>query len=237
MPNGPIPITQDFLTAVRLGRITGWSDNHQDFGSNSIGTSFVDVWWAGSAEEYLTTAELLDVFSSDTDDDGTVLIIGLDQNDVEITESVVLDGTNVVNTTTAFKFVNYAKMTTATTGSDNNLGNITMRPTTSTTKTKAYIPIGQGHTAKSQYRVPAGKRAIIYDWDAHAGKNDDFVVFMQILDNGAWHTENRLLIYQNTGHEEIHHVLSTGGQVRVTAKSGNASRPIYGHFKYLLGPA
>ena len=103
------------------------------FGHNAdVGTSLEVVSDAGGTQAYLASAEILQVVSSDADDDAgdtgaiTVQISGLDANYVLQSETVTLNGTANVATTKSFLRVWQAQVLTAgTTGT--NEGTISIK--------------------------------------------------------------------------------------------------------------
>jgi uncharacterized protein YrzB (UPF0473 family) len=86
------------------GNESGLKTIHE-FGHNlNVDTNYKTLWSVGTTYSYLSSATILKISSSDTnDDDGdngarTVLVQGLDTHYNEIEEIVTLDGQNAVNT-------------------------------------------------------------------------------------------------------------------------------------------
>lgn len=157
---------EPFELQVSRGQITGHT-RFCPFGFNAaVGTSPETMWTAGATYTYPSTATVLTVVSSSTDDDGspvgtgarTVTIIGLDANYDEVSETVTMNGTTNVTTTQTFLRVNEAIVATAgSTGS--NVGAITIANTTPVTL--AEIVATAGISQQCVYTVPNGKSAYI----------------------------------------------------------------------------
>jgi hypothetical protein len=131
--------------------------------NNDIDTAAVEVIASqGGSIAIMTTAGTLDCVSSSTEDDtgGTgaslILISGVDENNLAITEYVTLDGVTPVTTTNSFLGVN--RVVVITTGSnDANVGNITIDDTANAVGIQAYIPAGLSVTQQCIYHVPISR--------------------------------------------------------------------------------
>lgn len=133
------------------------------------------VWAVGGEWSPTAGAELVDIVSSSAQDANTtgtgawiVLITGLDADYNEVEEFVNLNGTNTVQTTTAYRYIN--QVAVAFSGSSNfNVGNITFNQTTSG-DSLAYIPAEESVTQQVVYTVPNGFRGYLAGTLINIGK-------------------------------------------------------------------
>lgn len=133
--------------------------------SSLIDGTLLPVWDVNQAKPYLTTAAIMKISSSSTDDTSagtgarTIAIYGLDQNYNPISESVILDGQTAVNTGNAYLRVLSLVVTTAGSGGA-NAGVIYAGTGTVTTGVPAVVhelaPIGMNKSQTAAYTVPAG---------------------------------------------------------------------------------
>jgi cephalosporin-C deacetylase-like acetyl esterase len=130
------------------------------------------VWPNGGTVPHPTTASVLDIVSTSTDDDAagtgarTVFIEGLDNNYNVVSETVVLDGTTVVETVNSFLYVN--QLYVATTGSGGvNAGEITAKVSTTLYD---LIAVGYNQRTTAHYCVPAGYTAYLTEGAITAGQ-------------------------------------------------------------------
>lgn len=134
------------------------------FGRNSDTDGPEDIWNGGGFYTGFPTgsAETLTISSSSAEDGAgtqtgvlTMRITGLDTNFASITEDVTLNGTSGVTTVQSFKRMNRAYALTA--GSNTlNVGDITIKHTTTTANVFAFIPAGFSQTEIAGYTIPAG---------------------------------------------------------------------------------
>ena len=130
------------------------------------------VWPNGGTVPHPTTASVLDIVSTSTDDDAagtgarTVFIEGLDNNYNVVSETVVLDGTTVVETVNSYLYVN--QLYVATTGSGGvNAGEITAKVDTTLYD---LIAVGYNQRTTAHYCVPAGYTAYLTQGVITAGQ-------------------------------------------------------------------
>jgi hypothetical protein len=113
-------------------------------------TGFIAVWEEDANYEYMSSANTLDLVSTDGGDtDVTVKLIGLDNDYNVIEEVVALDGANTVTTTSDFLRVN-----DLVTIGGNAVGDVTV--TGDGTITVAKMLAGSGRNQAAIYTVPAG---------------------------------------------------------------------------------
>lgn len=119
-----------------------------------------DIWSAGGTKTDTTSADVLEVLSSNAADTAagtgarTVLIYGYDSNYDFITEAVTLNGTSAVETTQSFIDI-YRCIVTSSGSGVYNAGNITIRQKTGPI-TVGQIPAGYNITQMSHFIIPNG---------------------------------------------------------------------------------
>ena len=171
--------SKSFLFKVGVGQEVGHSSGTK-FGFNSdIDTSSdpEDVWEGGGNYTGLpvTTSETINVFSSSSNDSSggtgarTVTLYGLNQNWVEISETVTMNGTTAVTTVNQWRRMNRMKVKTGgSTGG--NVGTITARHTTTTANVFATLPASRNQTAIAAMTVPLGKKLFILNYSVNMGR-------------------------------------------------------------------
>lgn len=161
-----ISTVKDFLIEVNMGNVAGQELVHWFGDNDAVGTSEEDIWGNGGTLVHLTSAETMDIISTDTTNDifnginaRSVIIIGLDENFTEINETVLLN--NVVNTTTK-EFIRIFRMFVVDVGGYGAINSGRIIATASTNGTvQSSIEIGEGQSTTTHYTVPAGKTAYI----------------------------------------------------------------------------
>lgn len=119
-----------------------------------------DIWSGGGVYPWMTASTALEIVSSSANDAAagtgarTVLILGLDINYVEVSQTVTLDGTLAVALPSNLFRIQSALIASAGTGKV-NAGTLTVRDAGAGT-TRAVIQLGYGVTKQSAYTVPAG---------------------------------------------------------------------------------
>ncbi len=171
----------------RIGNI----DHHDKlgkFGENpSVGSSEEDIWDAGEAYSYLTSAERLKISSDDANDteEGTglrtVQIYGLSETYAEINEIVILNGLTGVETDNSF--IRIFRMIGRSAGSDGkNVGNILAKNNVESI-TLAQIQEGHGQTLMALWTVPRGKKLYLVQWygacSASGGRDTQFHLYIR----------------------------------------------------------
>jgi len=176
----------DFGINVQKGLVDNFSAVGQ-FGYNpDVSTSFETVTSVGGIYVYPTSATTAVATSSNTaaDNNGTVLISGLDENYNLASETITIGG--AASTTTFIRVFN-ARMLTANTG-DANVGTITI---TVDSKTVATIPVGYGSNLSCIYTVPVNKRAWIVSASIGMSKQKELEskIMVKGINNGnVWNT-------------------------------------------------
>jgi hypothetical protein len=130
------------------------------------------IWPDGGTVPHPTTAAVLDIVSTSTADDAagtgarTVFIEGLDNNYNVISETVILDGTTVVETVNSYLYVNQFYVATAGTGGV-NAGEITAKVGATLYD---LIAVGYNQRTTAHYCVPAGYTAYLTEAVLTAGQ-------------------------------------------------------------------
>lgn len=161
----------DFLLLVAEGKIPGKRIVHK-FGKNpEVGTTGFDTIWNGGGVYTgfnAIAAETVTIVSSSADDTllgiglQTIRIYGLDADFNEQEEDVELDGLNQVLSIKEYIRLDRAKGLTSGGGTyGSNIGDITIRQSTTTANVFAVIPIGYNSTMIAAYTIPAGKNGYI----------------------------------------------------------------------------
>lgn len=130
------------------------------------------IWPDGGTVPHPTTASVLDIVSTSTDDDAagtgarTVFIEGLNSNYNVVSETVTLDGTTAVETVNSYLYINQFYVATAGTGGV-NAGEITAKLDTTLYD---LIAVGYNQRATAHYCVPAGYTAYLTEGAITAGQ-------------------------------------------------------------------
>ena len=167
-------IPADFYLEVAKGNVVGHSlkvvRGHN--GDIDIGTE--DVWEAGGSITYLTSAETMEIASSDANDTSagtgarTLLLEGVDGTGAYASETITLNGTTDVTSSNSYLRVNFMTLQTAgTTGY--NVGNITATATTAAT-IQDEMDATEGVSQSSHHTVPLGKKCYIVKVEVNCAK-------------------------------------------------------------------
>lgn len=149
----------------RIGDTKTW--NKWGYNSDIDSAASETIWSVGGDFTRLTSAETLDVSSSNAADSSastgarSIVIYGVDANYLEQIEVVTMNGTTPV--TTAGTWLGVNRMSVYSTGSgDENAGDITAEATTAAT-VQAEIPAGKGSTQHAFFFVQSNHTALM-DW-------------------------------------------------------------------------
>ena len=163
---------EPFGLQVSRGQIMGHSA-FSIFGYNGdLDQTEESVWPDGSTVPHPTTASVLDIVSTSTDDDAagtgarTVFIEGLDGSYNVVSETVILDGTTAVETVNSYLYVNQFYVVTTGTGGV-NAGEITAKVDTTLYD---LIAVGYNQRTTAHYCVPAGYTAYLTEGVITAGQ-------------------------------------------------------------------
>lgn len=190
----PDAIGQDFNLMISAGKVPGVTAV-TEFGRNVDMANGIQetLWGTGGLFVPLTTAQPLNIVSSDAQDNpaGTgaaaVRVWGLTAWDAaETSEKVSLDGLSSVQTVNDYVIVNKVKVTGAGSGRT-NAGNIVVSGDTDGT-TQATVRTGRAQTEQGVYGVPENKVAFITEIVAAITSNN--AATME-LDMYAWEHADR----------------------------------------------
>ena len=143
---------EPFDLQVARGQIAGHSTVSIFGYQPSIGTTSIAVWENASAYAFPASASTMTVASnSSTDNGATVLVVGLDANWNQISETVTIatGGTTTVN---SYLRINNLFFATPASGQTTNVGQITIKVSTTT---YGQINVGIGKSQNAWYSVPA----------------------------------------------------------------------------------
>jgi len=150
-----------------------------------------DLWPKGGTLAYLTTAETMDINSTEAADTDplSVFISGLDGDYLEVSEVITLNGTTPVTTTQAFLRVNFMFLSgTGTT----NAGEITATASISL-DAQCTMAIGKAISQHGFFTIPDGKQAIMAQVEINAAKLSgggvpilEFVIYARFTPTSPW---------------------------------------------------
>ncbi len=166
-----------FALGVPAGLVPGTTGVSQSGFNASIDATPEDVWNVGGQLIYLTSAETLEVASSDAVDTSagtgaqTIQISGLDSNFDEISETIIMNG--LTDVTSVNSYLRLDQMTTITAGSTGaNQGDITATATTAAT-IQGQIDAESNGSLTFNFTVPNAKTAFVTALNFTAGSVDE----------------------------------------------------------------
>ncbi len=188
------------------------------YGFNAtVSTSNDTVWLQEGAYTWSPAASTLSISSSDANDDGapvgtgalTVVVEGLDANYAEISESVILNGTTVVNTLKLFLRTHRMYVATVGTGLTNagviyaaDTGGVYTTPgiPDAATDIRSTIGVGEGQTLQAFYTVPAGYTAYLTRVSAGSvdGTNATTITLRARTFGGAFRTKQKFVVFKGS---------------------------------------
>lgn len=168
MPDGALKVEDRYL-AIAEGGVLGHSVMLK-FGRNpDIDTgSAEDVWEGGGVYPFDTTAQSLEIVSSDGADVSngtgarTVTVIGLDANYVAKSEVVTMTGGTAAALPGTWMRVHRCSVATAGSG-EVNAGTLTVR-IAGAGATRLVVGAGDGQTLMAVYTIPAGTTGYLYHY-------------------------------------------------------------------------
>ena len=228
--NVPIGLT------VASGRLNNFSSINK-FGFNAdVSTAEETIWSQGGDVSYITTAGTAVATSSNTgaDNNGTVIVQGLDANYNEILEVLTIGGGAGSK---SFWRVFRVKLLTANTGTSNS-GNITV---TVDSKVAGHIPIGYAQSLQCNYTVPAGHKAYIMQVDVGVDRKDKPVhACIKARDNrvtsAAFQSKIYMVIESNWVTQPLTSpiVIDEKTDIELRAKSPGGTLEVSGGFELIL---
>ena len=192
--------------AVRLGLVSGLGGNRK-FGSNGdidTGSTPESIWTGGGLYPFATAASNAQVSSDDAQDTSagtgarTVRLIGLDEDWVQTTETVEMNGLGVVESGTSW--IRLDRVVVLTAGSNGtNIGTITV--TQGGADTFALVSPGAGQTELALLSIPYATKGAIMSWevcmrDAGSGTDCTLGLFTRTNEQdytpGAWRLRSEI---------------------------------------------
>lgn len=159
----------EFYLDVARGLVTGMRPVNK-FGRNSdVDAGAEDLWAQGGLYVEATAASVVNFVSSSANDTAagtgarTISVTGLNASNVEVTETLTLNGTTNVPTVNSYNFISRVIVLTAGSGGA-NAGTITGTATGGGTPLLISVAIGINQSQLGVYKVPAGKSAYISSW-------------------------------------------------------------------------
>lgn len=169
----------DFEFRVGLGMVQGWSNIRKFANRDDIDAAdgFVDIWNYPGADNYTysTTADIDRLVSSDVDDTQQVVLFGLDENWLEVSQTLTLTGQTPVEIPIAY--IRSFRMFNA--GSVDFEGEIYAYVDSTVedgvpadaTKVRMYIDSDDNQTLMSQYTIPADKTGVFVNFSVALSKD------------------------------------------------------------------
>jgi len=166
----------NFLVEVAKGNVAGHSVVNK-FGHNpAVLVTGADIWSGGGYYDFFPTSAVACTAASTDDEDGgaggdtgalTMQVYGLDTNWEEQTETVILNGTTVVNLSN--NYIRLYRAIVLTAGSNNtNIGDISV---SGGGDTGIFIAADDGQTQQTIYTIPNEKTG--YFLKGYVGTSDD----------------------------------------------------------------
>lgn len=230
------------------GELEGYDVIHK-YGHNlDIDGSFETIWSEGTNYTFISSATVLKISSSSTDDtsDGTgartVTIQGLDANYFEQSETITLNGQTAVNTSNTYFRIHRMFVETAGSGGE-NAGTIYAGTGTVTTGVPANkyaaIPVGYNQTMMAVYTVPCNKTAYMTMFYAQPDSSASYQAQMltgRATDSGILRVRNELHAFQNQAifNYKPYLKLTEKTDIQLRAKTGTANVEFAGGFSLLL---
>jgi hypothetical protein len=239
-------ISKSYLTALSEGLFPDRELFSKSAHSAVINTAEQAFWSVPPATQteyvWLTSAEILQVASSDADDTAagtgarTIQITGLLAGYIEDTETITLNGTTNVPTTKSFLRVNDVEVLTAG-SSGKNEGNITVS-NNADTNILSYMVAGENIAEQLIYTVPAGKSFSIVNMEGSgAGTKNVHIHIYTRAENGLFISKNHRtvndspyfmshdLLAEKTDFMCVVHSDTNGGVADITVKGALITNP------------
>ena len=203
--NKPRVSAMDYLYDIAEGNVPGHTVLRRLGHNVDVAAALETVWHNSSLKGYLTSAERLQIASSDVDDDGspvgagarTLRITGLDTNYEALTEDVTLNGqTNVLTDASFLRVFDLQVLTAGASGA--NEGTITASNNADAMVLEE-IAIGENLSHSACYTVPLGYTAYIVQ--VHAAdaslKGCEFSFWMRVF-GGLWTMRRSMVLLDSS---------------------------------------
>ena len=189
---------------VAAGITTQLANVHKFGAVVTTSADYDTVWSYGGAYTFPSTAGIVTVTSTSTQDDSggtgalTVRLQGLDANYNEVEEDFTLNGTVGVAGTVEFLRTHRAFVLTGN-NDNNNVGDINFTHSVGVT---CQIAAGMGQSQVTFYTIPAGKSGYLRSFAATMNKNQENTVrlFQKKPDGGVFRLASELNLYNSNMH-------------------------------------
>jgi len=176
---------QDPLLEIVKGNVPGHSEVHIQGLDEDVEDAGLEILWEEVTFVWPTVATVMNVSSSDIDDDDgdtgawNVTILGLDANYVQVVETVTMDGQNPVSTINKYLRINFLIVQhVGTSGSNEGIIYIGTGATVAGEPAVIYNEVvsDKGISTTGTYTVPAGYKAYVHHFTlgTTADKNIEF---------------------------------------------------------------
>jgi hypothetical protein len=230
----------DFYLEVQKGNVPGHSSVDK-FGHNtSIGSSgFEDIWIEGGNYVFPTTARLIDITSTNSNDTFAgsgakqVIIYGLDASWNEQSETVNLNGTSGV--TTANTYIRVHRMEIINT--NNLIGDLSAISQTDGLLLAKILGIdGDNQTLQSIYTIPAGKTGYLVSFFYTLKTGKSTALDLQVRNFNSVFQNKRKLVTDEAYLPPIKVSLTIPekSDVKIRAKASTGSHEVSGGFSLIL---
>lgn len=193
-------------TEISLGLKPNISSIYK-YGASEVGTVFEPVWDKGGAYHWMTIPTKLQIVSGSASDTNggagawKVKIYGLDENWLETSEEVILNGITPVETINTYIRCFRAYVIEA--GNSIGLyGALSIYETGSPLNVVAQVDVGKNQTHMAIYTTPANKVSLICNADANVGQGKEATVEFMAKNNengqGADLVKATRYLYQNS---------------------------------------
>ena len=168
----------DFEFRIGLGMVEGWSNIRKFANRDNIDDAdgFVDIWNYPGADQYTysTTADIDRLVSSDVDDTQQVILFGLDENWLEVSQILTLTGQTPVEIPISY-IRSYRMFNADSFDFEGEIyayvdSTVVAGVPSDPTKVRMYIDNGDNQTLMSQYTIPADKTGAFVNLSAAISK-------------------------------------------------------------------
>lgn len=205
----------DFFLDIARNKFSTLGSNFE-FGRNKASSTAEEVIWDGGGNYiFLESADTLDIVSDSVNDTlagtgaRTLIIFGLDDNFLDINETITLNGTTPV--TTVNSFLRTFRALVVTDGNESavlgsNDGIISMSTTTGATLQARILP-NNGQTLMAIYTVSAGKTAYITGISLNVGQGKQCLFRAKFrnctIDDCSFSVKYAIDVFENTFFGEL----------------------------------
>ena len=238
----------EFYLDVARGLVTGMSPVNK-FGRNQdVDAGTEDLWAQGGLYVEATAASVVNFVSSSAADAAagtgarTISVTGLNGSNVEVTETLTLNGTTNVPTVNSYNFISRVIVLTAGSGGA-NAGTIIGTATGGGTPLLISVAIGINQSQIGIYKVPAGKSAYIIDWggsfySATAGAQVELRLLIK-PSGGVFNLKDNINLFTGGATAFIKQktppiVAPASSIIKIQIVTANANNDVNGNFDFVL---